>query len=60
MMMCPEMLVRLDEYIPIRGGFENGTYIFQVNDYTLTYTIPPIMYDDIPPELMPVEPQMDR
>jgi inhibitor of cysteine peptidase len=48
--MCPEMLVRLDEYIPLDGVFEYGTYTIQVNDYTLQYTLPPVpIYDDLPP-----------
>jgi hypothetical protein len=51
--MCPEMLVRLDEYIPLDGRFEYGTYIIQVNDYAFPYTIPPVpIYDD---ELPPVK-----
>jgi hypothetical protein len=48
--LCPEMLVRLDEYIPLDGRFEYGTYIIQVNDYIFPYTIPPVpLYDDVLP-----------
>lgn len=47
MIMCPEILVRLDEYIPLEGSFKYGTYVIQVNNYIFTYTIPPVpIYDD--------------
>jgi hypothetical protein len=50
--MCPQMLVRLDEYIPLEGRFDYGTYVFQVNGYILSYTFP--IYDDIPPMPLPM------
>ena len=47
--MCPEMLARLDEYIPLNGSFDDGTYAFSVNDYTFRYAIPPRpVYDGDP------------
>jgi hypothetical protein len=47
--MCPEMLARLDEYIPLNGSFDYGTYVFSVNDYTFRYPIPPRpVYDGDP------------
>jgi hypothetical protein len=47
--MCPDMLTRLDEYIPLNGTFDYGTYTFSVNDYTFRYLIPPgPVYDDQP------------
>jgi hypothetical protein len=39
--MCPDIVTRLDEYIPLDGRFDYGTYTFSVNDYTFRYTIPP-------------------
>ncbi len=47
--MCPEMLARLDEYIPLNSTFEYGTYMFSVNNYIIQYSIPPgPIYDDPP------------
>ncbi len=47
--MCPEMLARLDEYIPLNSAFEYGTYMFSVNNYIIQYSIPPgPIYDDPP------------
>jgi hypothetical protein len=47
--MCPDIVTRLDEYIPLNGTFDYGTYTFSVNDYTFRYTIPPgPVYDGDP------------
>jgi hypothetical protein len=37
--LCPEMLVPLDEYIPLEDPFESGRYTITVNDYTLHLTL---------------------
>ncbi len=55
--MCPEMLIRLDEYIPLQGGFEYGTYIIQVNDYTFRYSLPPVYDEPLPPVPYPADEQ---
>jgi hypothetical protein len=49
MIMCPEMMARLDEYIRLDGGFEYGTYSIQVNDYQFWYTLGPV-YDTPKPK----------
>ncbi len=49
-MMCPERLVRLDEYIPLKGYFNGWPITIQVNGYIVTYPyFPPPPVDPLPP-----------